>query len=104
MFKKFVTLLQATTAITLCFSVTPALATKVNVVKNCAAFNPNTGIRTRRTPALGIHNFVTYYRAKNGKLMAVLIIWDQDEYRNGNVAIPMRCLQSNKQGVVEYPQ
>jgi hypothetical protein len=105
-FNKFVTFISTITTITVvtfCFSVTPALAKGVKVVRNCAAFNPATGLQTRRTPKLGVHNLVKYYRARNGTPMAVLIIWDQDEYRRGAIAIPMRCLQSNKQGVIQYP-
>ncbi|WP_298917426.1 hypothetical protein [uncultured Nostoc sp.] len=106
MFNNFANLILTVTTVsvvTFGFSVTPALAKNVKVIRNCAAFSPDTGIQTRTTPKFGMHNLVGYYRSKTGIPMTVLIVWDQDVQRRGYIAIPIGCLQSNKQEVIEYP-
>jgi hypothetical protein len=106
MFNKFVALISTVTtvtAVTFCFSVTPALANRVKVVRNCAAFNPDTGVQLRGTAPFGMFNLAGYYRARNGKRMVVLRLWDNREQRPGIVAISIDCLESNRKGVVEYP-
>ncbi len=92
MSRKFFTILStitSITAVTFCFSVVPASAARVNVVRNCATFNPNTGRQLRLTARGGMNNLIRYYRARSGTPMAVLLVWDRKAYRNGTIAIPI---------------
>lgn len=106
MTNKLVTLISTVTVTvgTFCFSVTPALANQVKVVRNCAVFNPDTGVQLRRTPNLGMANLAGYYRSKIGTNMAVIEVWDPDAQRNGLIAISNDCLELNNGRVVEYPR
>lgn len=109
MFNKFValisnaTIVTAITTVSFCFSVTPTLAARVNVVRNCATFSEFNGARLRSTAPFGLTVLNKYYRSRSGQRMAVLKVWDRREQRVGFVAVSRSCLESNRKGVVEYP-
>jgi hypothetical protein len=103
MFNKFIALISTVTVF--CSSVTPALANRVKVVRNCAVFDPVTGVQLRRTPNFGMFNLVKYVRSKKiGTHMAIIRVWDPDEQRKDFIVISNECLESNNGRVVEYPQ
>ena len=93
--------LLTVTAVTL-FSVTPASATQVRVVRNCAAYSSNTGARVRGIARFGMHTVSSYYTAVDGTRMVTLRVWVPEAGRVGFLSIPTGCLESTAQGVVEY--
>lgn len=93
--------LLTVTAVTL-FSVTPASATQVKVVRNCVAYNYDTGARVNGMARFGMHTVVDYYTATDGTRMATLRVWVPELRRVGFLSIPTGCLESTAQGVVEY--